>query len=80
MTPNNIVNMVVLKGLNIIAILDHNCAGNVKACIEVAKDTPLTVIGGMEIETSEEIHVITLFNDLDTLFELEKKLHLLFRQ
>ena len=39
MTPNNIVNMSLLKGLDIIAVTDHNCAGNVKACQEAAKVT-----------------------------------------
>ena len=72
MTPNNIVNMSALKGLDIIAITDHNCAGNVLACMEAAKGTPVTVIGGMEVETSEEIHMVTLFEDVEALFELEK--------
>ena len=72
MTPNNIINMSALKGLDIIAITDHNCAGNVLACMEAAKGTPVTVIGGMEVETSEEIHMVTLFKDVEALFELEK--------
>ncbi len=75
MTPNNIVNMAILKGLDAIAITDHNHAGNVLACMEAAKDTDLLVIGGMEVETSENIHSIVLFEDVDALFELEKKIH-----
>ena len=75
MTPNNIVNMAVLKGLDAIAITDHNHAGNVLACMDAAKDTELLVIGGMEVETSENIHSIVLFEDVDALFELEKKIH-----
>lgn len=72
MTPNNIVNMSILKGLDIIAVTDHNCVGNVKACQDAAKGTNLVVVGGMEVETSEEIHMITLFEDLDGLFKLEE--------
>ncbi|MBR5508070.1 MAG: PHP domain-containing protein [Clostridia bacterium] len=72
MTPNNIVNMSILKGLDIIAVTDHNCAGNVKACQDAAKGTKLTVVGGMEIETSEEIHIVTLFDNTDNLYKFEK--------
>lgn len=72
MTPNNIVNMALIKGLDVIAITDHNSAGNAVACIEAAKDTELLVIPGMEVTTSEEIHMIVLFEDVDKLFELEK--------
>ncbi|HHY63586.1 MAG TPA: PHP domain-containing protein, partial [Clostridiaceae bacterium] len=28
MTPNNIVNMALIKGLDIIAVTDHNSVGN----------------------------------------------------
>ncbi len=72
MTPNNIVNMALIKGLDAIAITDHNHAGNVVACMEAAKGTNLNVIGGMEVETSEEIHMIVLFEDISKLFMLEK--------
>ncbi|MBQ6894110.1 MAG: PHP domain-containing protein, partial [Clostridia bacterium] len=67
MTPNNIVNMSALKGLDAIAITDHNCGENAKAAIEAAKELPLTVIPGMEIETSEEIHMVALFPDVSSL-------------
>jgi len=76
MTPNNIVNMAKIKGLDVIAITDHNHAGNVLACIEAGKDIDLIVIGGMEVETSENIHSIVLFEDVNKLFELEKIIHL----
>ncbi len=61
MTPNNIVNMSVLKGLDVIAVTDHNSCRNVRACISCAKGSPLLVIPGMEVETSEEIHLLCLF-------------------
>lgn len=64
MTPNNIVNMAVLCGLNMIAITDHNSIGNVKAAMEVAKSLPITVVPGMELETVEEAHFVCLFPTL----------------
>lgn len=72
MTPNNIVNMARLKGLDIIAITDHNSCKNVAACMKCAADTGLTVVPGMEIETCEEVHMLAFFDDTDSLGELEE--------
>lgn len=64
MTPNNIVNMAVLNGLSIIALTDHNSVGNVRAAMACAKDKPLCVVAGMELETVEEAHFVCLFPTL----------------
>jgi len=72
MTPNNIVNMAYLKGLNAIAITDHNCIKNARAAMAVGEAVGITVIPGMEIETSEEIHIVALFPDIDSAAEAEK--------
>ena len=64
MTPNNIANMAVLCGLNIIAVTDHNSFGNVAATVKVAENLPLTVVPGMELETAEEAHFICLFKTM----------------
>lgn len=60
MTPNNIVNMSIIKGLDIIAVTDHNSCGNVRAVMQVAGDR-LLVIPAMEVETSEEVHMVCYF-------------------
>ena len=65
MTPNNIVGMSVLKGLNFIAITDHNTIGNVRAVMKCAEGSPLTVIPGMELETAEEAHFVCLFENIE---------------
>ena len=54
MTPNNIVNMAILKGLDIIALCDHNSAGNVLAVEKVANSAGLAFIPGVEVATAEE--------------------------
>ena len=48
-----------------IAICDHNSAGNVRATQEAAGDA-LTVLAGMEVTTAEEVHVLGLFPDADS--------------
>lgn len=64
MTPNNIVNMAKLKGLDVIAVTDHNSCGNLRAVTEAAGDR-LLVVPGVEIETAEEIHVLGYFPTID---------------
>lgn len=73
MTPNNIVNMSLIKGLDIIAVTDHNSCGNVRAVCGVSADR-LLVIPGMEIETSEEVHVVCYFPDIDSAEKMEEEI------
>ena len=61
MTPNNIINMSIIKGLDVIAVSDHNSIKNLYSVMEVAKNTDLLVIPAMEIETAEEVHMLSLF-------------------
>ncbi|MFZ5352966.1 MAG: PHP domain-containing protein [Bacillota bacterium] len=70
MTPNNIVNMALLKGLDIIAITDHNSCENIPAVMEVAHRNGLMVIPGMEVQTKEEVHVICLFKKIESAMKL----------
>jgi PHP family Zn ribbon phosphoesterase len=60
MTPPSIVREALKKGLQMIAICDHNTAGNVLATQRAAAGY-LSIIAGMEITTSEEVHVLGLF-------------------
>ncbi len=74
MTPNNIVNMAALCGLDVIALCDHNSCGNCEAVLKAAaKNCPnMMVLPGMELETAEEIHVLCLFADLNDALAFEK--------
>ena len=64
MTPNNIVNMALLKGLDIIAVTDHNSAANVRSVVKAA-DGKIFVVPGIEVTTSEEVHVLCYFNTVE---------------
>lgn len=64
MTPNNIVNMSYLKGLNIISVTDHNTTENLPAIIELSKTIGLLAVPGIEVTTKEEVHVLCYFMDL----------------
>lgn len=72
MTPANIVNMAVLKELDVIAITDHNSSKNCPSAIEFAKGSDLIVIPGMELCTIEEVHVLCLFSNIDNAMRFDE--------
>lgn len=65
MTVNNILNMSILTELDAIALTDHNSCKNCPAFFEAGKDSGKVLIAGMELTTSEEIHVVCLFERLE---------------
>jgi len=70
MTPNNIVNMAILKGLDAIAITDHNSCDNVQAVMNVA-DGRILVLPGMEVQTKEDVHLLCYFEDIEGLLDFD---------
>ncbi len=69
MTPNNIVNMSAIKGLDVIAVCDHNNASNAPAIASVARGAGLSFIPGVEVTTAEEVHVLALFADAQRAYD-----------
>lgn len=65
MTPNNLVNMAKLLGMDVIALTDHNTCLNCEAAMKVGEEIGLLVIPGMELTTSEDIHAVCLFPTLE---------------
>ena len=65
MTPNNIAGMAAIKGLNILALTDHNSTKNCAAFFEACKRQGIIPIAGMELSTAEDIHLVCLFPELD---------------
>lgn len=65
-TPNNIAGMASLCGLNIVALTDHNTTDNCPAFFEAAKRYGIIPIAGMELTTSEDIHIVCLFETLES--------------
>jgi len=67
MIPPLIVQQALEQGIDLIAITDHNASANVEAVQKAAIGTPLTVLPGMEIQSREDVHLLTIFQDLDAL-------------
>lgn len=67
MIPPLIVQKALEKSIDLIAITDHNASANVAAVQKAAEGTSLTVLPGMEVQSREDIHLLTLFETLDEL-------------
>ena len=72
MIPEMIVAKARSKGLDVIGICDHNSSENVIAVKKVGERRKLKVLGGMEVTSKEEVHVLALFDDEKDLNKLQK--------
>ena len=71
MSPLAIVRQAKKKGLDVIAICDHNSTKNVEAVRQAGRDEGLAVIGGIEICSQEEVHILGLFDEEEGLKEMQ---------
>ena len=73
-TPNNIAGMAYLSGIKIVALTDHNSAKNCPAFYEAAERYGIVPIAGMELTTSEDIHLVCLFENIDSALNFDRYL------
>ena len=71
MTPANIAGMAAVKGLDVIAVTDHNSCKNCPAVLAAAQEYGILAIPGMEINTSEEVHAVCLFEELKAAMDFD---------
>jgi predicted metal-dependent phosphoesterase TrpH len=71
MTPANIAGMAVINGLGIVALTDHNTSKNCPAFFRAAKAHGIIPVAGMELTTSEDIHMVCLFRTLEDAMEFD---------
>lgn len=71
MIPPLIVQRAISEGLDLIAITDHNSAENAGAVMEAAIGSSLKVIPGMECETLEGIHLVCLFDEMESAMAMQ---------
>ncbi len=65
MSPVRIIHEAKIKGLDIIAITDHNASDHARLMIELGKQTGITVFPGLEVNTQEEVHCLALFENIE---------------
>jgi 3',5'-nucleoside bisphosphate phosphatase len=71
MYPRAVVDKSIEEQLDIIAVCDHNAMENVQFVLRLVEGKPLTVLSGMEITSSEEVHLLALFDSLDDLKKIQ---------
>lgn len=74
MTPKNIINMAMLAGANVIAVTDHNSVRNSWA-VGAAAGNKLVVVPGMEVWTTEDVHLLCLFPNLIAAETFDRKVY-----
>jgi len=74
MSPGNIVAKAAEKGLDIIAVCDHNHTGHARLTRELGTGKGIWVIYGAEINTREEVHCLTFFDTDEQLLTFQEEL------
>lgn len=73
MIPPLIVQQALEDQIDLIAITDHNASANVSAVQKAAEGTDLIVLPGMEVQTREDVHLLTIFENLTGLEAWQKQ-------
>ncbi len=73
-TPDSIVGMGELNGLDILALTDHNTLKNCPAFFLAAERHNKVAVAGVELTTAEDIHIVCLFERLESGMEFDKYL------
>ncbi|MFQ5853832.1 MAG: PHP domain-containing protein, partial [Candidatus Binatia bacterium] len=60
------------KGLDVIGICDHNSTKNVAAVRRAGQREGLAVIGGIEVCSEEEVHILGLFDEEESLRDMQR--------
>lgn len=61
MTPVTIVGYSAVSGIDMVAIADHNAIANVKVAMMAGEAYDVVVVPAMELQTTEDIHILCLF-------------------
>ena len=75
LSPRKIVERAREERLEIIAVTDHNSARNVRVVAGLGEGLGLKVIAGMEVQTREEIHLLTLFPGWEAMAPWEEEVY-----
>jgi PHP family Zn ribbon phosphoesterase len=75
MSPRALIQRIKELKIEWIAITDHNTLANCPAYAKVAKEQGVAFTYGVEIQTSEEIHILAYFDDTDKAMEFDTVLY-----
>lgn len=72
MSPREVVAAALRNGVDLIGICDHNSAENALAVKKAGERNGLMVLGGMEVTSSEEAHILVYFDDDEDLLRFQE--------
>jgi len=84
LSPNELINLAIEKGINVLGITDHDEVGSLMHALEYAVDLPIEIIPGVELSIEYNLpgqghlHILGMFIDfhkaelLDTLNNLKQ--------
>lgn len=72
MTIHNIIQMSLIKELNMISITDHNSLRQYESIQKVSEQYPIDILIGCEIQTKEDIHVLCYFKEYSKINEFQE--------
>jgi PHP family Zn ribbon phosphoesterase len=75
MTPNNIAGMAAVKGLEMIAVADHNTAANLPAVESCCRRYGVALVPALEVQTIEDVHILCYLPDLETAGQLDREVY-----
>jgi PHP family Zn ribbon phosphoesterase len=65
LSPRALADLAALKGVNVLALTDHNSSLNCPAFAKVCPPLGILPLFGMEATTQEEIHILCIFTNLE---------------
>ena len=75
MTPNNLVNMAKIKGLDMIAVADHNTAMQLPAVEKVAREVGVALLPAIELNAREEVHLLSYFPTVGDAVDFSREIY-----
>lgn len=74
-TPASIAGFARLCGIDLIAVTDHNSACNLPAAAAACAAYGVRLLPGIEVNTREEIHLLTYFSTVEAALEMSARLY-----
>jgi len=75
MSPRTIVSTAKAAGLDCIALTDHSCVENLPAFQDACAEADMSCLYGMEATSSEEVHTLCLFDQLEPALEFGRMVY-----
>lgn len=77
MSPHAIVDAALARGLDLIAVTDHNTAAMTPVMAQVAREKGLAYLYGLELQTCEDVHLLAYFDDEATCIAFSNEIYAL---